>query len=227
VAFLRTYANLLAAAIERVRTHDDLRRAAREQGVLARELGHRVRNLLGLVRALASQTSAKDRTGEEFRDAFISRLQALSAAESLVFTGDEERADSLSLAKAILAPHRQDDAGKIVIKGMSVGLSARQARMFGLVLHELATNAAKHGALGVAEGTVHLDWHVEAGDDAPRQLLITWQEADGPQITQPERKGFGTRLLEDVVVHELNGQAELVYERRGLRYHLAFPVDEE
>lgn len=226
VAFLRTYANLLAAAIERVRTHDNLRRAAREQSVLARELGHRVRNLLGLVRALASQTSTKDRTAEEFRDAFIARLQALSAAESLVFTGDHERADSVSIAQAILAPHQQEDADKIVIEGVSVDLSARQARMFGLVLHELATNATKYGALGVAEGTVRLDWHVEEGGDTPYRLLMTWQEADGPEITQPERKGFGTRLLEDVVAYELNGQAELVYERRGVRYHLAFPVNE-
>ena len=224
VAFLRTYANLLAAAIERVRTHDELQRSAREQGVLARELGHRVKNLLGLIRALASQTSAQGRTAEEFRGAFIDRLQALSAAESLVFESNDERVDPLTLAHEVLAPHRQDDPRKITIEGVSVGLPARQARMFGLALHELATNAAKHGALGVADGTVRLDWRLEA-KGSRRQLSMTWQEADGPEVTSPERKGFGTRLLKDVVAHELNGEAELVYERRGLRYHLTFPVD--
>ena len=226
VAFLRTYANLLAAAIERVRTHDELQRSAREQGVLARELGHRVRNLLGLIRALASQTSAQGRTAEEFRGAFIDRLQALSAAESLVFESSDERVDPLTLAHEVLAPYRQDEPEKIAIEGVSVGLSARQARMFGLALHELATNAAKHGALGVAEGTVRLEWHLEEAGGGRRHLSMTWQEADGPEITPPERKGFGTRLLEDVVADELNGEAELLYERRGLHYHLKFPVDE-
>ncbi len=227
VAFLRTYANLLAAAIERVRTHDELRRSAREQGVLARELGHRVRNLLGLVRALASQTSVKDRTAEEFRGAFIDRLRALSAAEGLVFESSEERADPLTLAHEILAAHRQDDPTKIVIDGKPARFSARQARMFGLALHELATNAAKYGALSVAGGTVRVSWHFEQTDGDGHRLAMTWQEADGPEITPPERKGFGTRLLQDVVAHELNGEAELIYETRGLRYHLTFPVDGE
>jgi two-component sensor histidine kinase len=227
VAFLRTYANLLAAAIERVRTHDELRRSAREQGILARELGHRVRNLLGLVQALASQTSTKDRTAEEFRGAFIARLQALSVAEGLVFESNEERADALTLADQVLAPHQQDDPGKLAVEGVSVRLSPRQARMFGLALHELATNAAKYGALGVAQGTARLHWRLEKAGGGGSQLSMTWQEADGPEIIPPERKGFGTRLLEDVVTHELNGDAELVFEQWGLRYHLKFPVDEE
>ncbi len=225
VAFLRTYANLLAAAIERVRTHDDLRRSAREQGVLARELGHRVRNLLGLIRALASQTSTKDRTAEEFRSAFIDRLQALSTAEGLVFSASNERVDPLTLAKEVLSPYRQDDPGKITIEGPQFGLPARHARMFGLALHELATNAAKYGALSVADGIVKLDWVMDETDKSQRRLSMTWQESDGPEITPPERKGFGTRLLEDVVAHELNGVAQLDYEPGGLRYHLNFSVE--
>ncbi|WP_175484525.1 sensor histidine kinase [Palleronia marisminoris] len=219
VAFLRNYANLIAAAIERLRVHDELKRSAREQGVLARELGHRVKNLLGLIQALASQTSTKDRTAEAFREAFMRRLQALSTAESLVFDSGEERADLVALAEEVLAPYRQDDVEKITIEGASLGLPARRARMFGLALHELATNAAKHGALSVAAGRVHLDWQV---DDAGGSVTMTWQESDGPEISPPERKGFGTRLLKDVVAHELNGSAELVYEPGGLRYHLTF-----
>lgn len=224
VAFLRTYANLLAAAIERVRSHDRLRRTAREQGVLARELGHRVRNLLGLVRALASQTTVKDRSGDEFRRAFLDRLQALSTAESLVFESNDERADPLKLAHEVLAPHRSDERDNISIEGVTVGLSARQARMFGLALHELATNAAKYGALSHPDGVVHLEWHLEDGNSGDRQIALSWEETDGPEITPPERKGFGTRLLEDVVTHELNGKAELAYGQSGLCYLLRFPV---
>ena len=225
IAFLRTYANLLAAAIERVRAHDALRRLAREQAVLARELGHRVKNVLGLIRALASMTSAEGRTAEEFRRTFIDRLQALSAAESLVFESSDERADPLALAHEVLAPYRQDDPMKIAIEGASVRLPPKQARMFGLALHDLATNAAKHGAIGVAQGTVRLGWHLEEVNGG-RQLSLTWQEVDGPEITPPNRSGFGTRLLEDVVAYELRGKAELLYERRGLQYRLEFPVDE-
>jgi len=225
IAFLRTYANLLAAAIERVRAHDALRRLAREQAVLARELGHRVKNVLGLIRALASMTSAEGRTAEEFRRTFIDRLQALSAAESLVFESSDERVDPLALAHEVLAPYRQDDPKKIAIEGASVRLPPKQARMFGLALHELATNAAKHGAIGVAQGTVRLGWHLEEVNGRC-QLSLTWQEVDGPEITPPKRSGFGTRLLKDVVAYELRGKAELLYERRGLQYRLEFPVDE-
>lgn len=226
IAFLRTYANLLAAAIERVRTHENLRRAAREQGVLARELGHRVRNLLGLIRALASQTSTKDRTADEFRGAFIDRLQALSTAEGLVFSASNERVDPMKLAAEVLSPYRQDDRDKIVIEGPEFGLPARHARMFGLALHELATNAAKYGALAVEDGTVSLTWTMDDAHQHQRTLSMIWQEQDGPQITPPQRKGFGTRLLEDVVAHELNGEAELNYEPDGLRYCLNFRVEE-
>ena len=225
VAFLRNYANLLAAAIERLRAQEELRRSAREQGVLARELGHRVRNLLGLIRALAGQTSTRGRSAEEFRTAFIDRLQALSAAEGLLFDSSDERVDPLALAREVLSPYRRDDPARVAIEGASVGLQARQARMFGLALHELATNAMKHGALGVAGGTVHLEWRVANGSDGNRQVSMTWQESDGPEITPPTRQGFGTRLLEDVVAHELNGDAALVYEERGLRYQLKFPLD--
>lgn len=227
VAFLRTYANLLAAAIERVRSHKELERAVREQGVLARELGHRVKNLLGLVRALASQTSVAGRTATEYRDAYIDRLHALSTAEGLVFENDNELADPLELAHEILAPHRQDDPRRITIEGTSVGLSPRQARMFGLALHELATNAAKYGALSVADGKVHLEWHLLDARGVSERLSMMWREVDGPEITPPQRKGFGTRLLEDVVAYELNGEAELKYEEWGLHYRLEFPVDLE
>jgi two-component sensor histidine kinase len=223
IAFLRNYANLLAAAIERFRTHDELEHAAREQSVLANELGHRVRNLLGLIRALASQTTAQGRSGEEFRTAFIERLHALSVAEGLVFERQEELADANMLAREVLAPYRQIDDDRIGIAGPPVDLAPRQARMLGIALHELATNAAKYGALSVEHGAVCLEWEVEEvnGD---RLLALTWKETDGPPIAPPERRGFGSKLLEDVVAHELGGGAELVFGETGLVYRLIFPV---
>jgi two-component sensor histidine kinase len=225
IAFLRTYANLLAAAIERLRTHEELQRSAREQAILARELGHRVKNLLGLIRALVSQTSSHGRSAQEFKAAFIERLQALSTAENLVFDASEERVDPVMLAREVLAPYRQDNPEKIIIEGASLPLPARHARMFGLALHELATNAVKYGALSVDDGSVNLEWHIEQQSDGRSGVLMQWRESDGPEITPPDRKGFGIRLLNDVIAYELQGKANLVFEAGGARYTLRFPVD--
>lgn len=224
VAFLRTYANLLAAAVERVRLHQRLTITARDQSLVAREMGHRVRNLLGIVRALASQPFTNNQTVEEFRQGFVGRLQALSVAESLLFESKDERVDLMTLSQKILAPHQRDEKPNITIEGVALALPQRQSRMFGLALHELATNATKYGALGAADGTVSLKWYVEGETPVDSQLTLIWQEADGPEIVPPQRKGFGTRLLNEVVAHELNGKAELIYGERGLCYRLKFPI---
>ena len=223
IACLRTYANLLAAAIERIRSQETLRRHADEQNILARELGHRVKNVLGLVQALASQTSAEGRSGEEFQKAFMGRLRALSQAETLMFEAAGKTVDPRRLAEAVLEPHRADRPEAVVIEGEPAQLDARDGRMLGLALHELATNAAKHGALSVPEGRVSVCWRLEATESGPCLHLI-WREADGPEVTPPERKGFGTRLLEDIVSHELDGSAKLSFEPEGLVYRLVFPV---
>ncbi len=224
VDFLRTYANLLAAAIDRMRWHRELQERAREQGLLARELGHRVKNTLGLVQALVSRTATAKRTAKEFQQAFLGRLQALAAAENLVLEDRDDAVDPRRIAEEVLEPHRSGRPGAVLIDGPSARLPARKGRMFGLALHELATNAAKYGALSVSEGSVSLEWHVK-GPDNDRHLQLLWQERDGPEISPSERKGFGTRLLEDVVSHELNGTAELDYRPEGLTYTLCFPTE--
>ena len=224
IDFLHTYANVLAMAVERMHRLDELERRAREQSVLARELGHRVVNVLGLVQALASQTGVEGRSAQEFRDAFMGRLQAMSKAESLVFEENGEAADPRRIAEDILAPHRDDRPDAIAIDVPSVRLSARKGRMFGLALHELATNAAKYGALTVEEGTVRLEARVDDDADPPR-LIVRWQEFNGPRVAPPERRGFGTLLLERAVSREMEGEAELEYHPEGLIYRLTVPLD--
>ncbi len=224
VAFLRNYANLLAAAIERMRWHDKLEGRAREQSVLAHELGHRVTNVLGVVQALASQTSVDGRSAREFRDEFLGRLHALAKAENLVFEDHGEKTDLHRLAEDILAPHRGDRPEAISVSGPDAHLPARKGRMFGLALHELATNAAKYGALSVRDGHVRLEWRQE--DDAePPRLVVKWQEFGGPRVVAPERSGFGSRLLEKVAPHEMAGAAELHYPSEGLIYRLTIPLE--
>ena len=223
VDFLRTYANLLAMAVELMRRHDELERRAREQSLLASELGHRVKNVLSLVQALAAQTGVEGRSAQEFRDAFTGRLQALAKAESLVFRDEGDAADPRRIAEDILAPYRSSRSETIVIDVCSARLSAQKGRMFGLVLHELATNAAKHGALTVAEGHVRLECRVDDKAQPPR-LMVHWQEFDGPEVTPPDHTGFGSLLLQRVVGGEMEGEADIEYYPKGLIYRLTFPL---
>jgi two-component sensor histidine kinase len=223
VDFLRNYANLLAAAIDRLHSHHKLTAAAREQGILARELGHRVKNVLALVQAIASQTATDERTAAEYKSAFLGRLRALSAAESLVFDGDTDTIEARQVVNVALGPYVSEQPDAIELVGDESTLSARTGRMLGLSLHELATNAAKYGALAVPDGRVRVRWAREYRAGVPN-LTLDWREMDGPEVAPPQRKGFGTRLLTDVVEHELNGKSELTYGKAGLSYRLSFPI---
>lgn len=223
VAFLQNYANLLAAAIERMRSYKKLQDSAEEQNILARELSHRVKNVLSVVQALASQTSTVDRSGAEYQQAFIGRLQALSAAENLIFEDKSESMVLRNLVEAVLEPHWADRPDAIAVEGDGIKVPARNGRMIGLALHELATNAAKYGALSVSQGTVRVQWRLEPRPNGDH-IALHWREQGGPPVTQPERAGFGTKLLERIVSQELDGIAELVHDPRGVEYSLVFPT---
>jgi two-component sensor histidine kinase len=224
ISFLRIYANLIAAAIDRAKRDEEIDGSAREQSVLARELGHRVRNVLGLVQALITQTVTGDRSVKDYRGVLLERVRALAAAESLVFEERGDIADPRRIAAAILRPYRDDRSAAFVVNGAKTRLNARKGRIFGLALHELATNALKYGALSAPAGRVTLRWDVERHADGPC-IVLSWEETDGPEVSPPKRRGFGSRLLEDVVSHELGGTATLHFRRTGLFYRLAFPAE--
>ncbi|TFL17271.1 sensor histidine kinase [Jannaschia formosa] len=226
-AFLENYANLLAAAIERLRGHAELGQALSEQKVLVGELAHRVRNMLGLVQALASQTVAEDAGAIAYRDAFLGRLGALARAEGLVFEDHAQSLDLSQLAPRALAPFTADGPRAIVVDGPTLWLPARIGRILGLVLHELATNATKHGALSSPEGRVRLAWQSEEASQGDRHVRLRWSEEGGPAVTSPSRRGFGTRLLERLACYELEGTASLDYRPEGLCYDLTFEAPRE
>ena len=218
LAFLQNYANLLAGAIERVRLHDHLSESAREQNLLARELGHRVKNVLSVVQAITLLTSTRDRSAKDFQEAVVGRIQALAAAESLIFEDHGDVVDLQRIAHDILAPHSAGRSDAILMNGEPLDLPARKSRMLGLVIHELATNAAKYGALSARNGKVRLDWHT----DPSGTVKLSWKEFDGPPVSPPGHKGFGSRLLEEVIKHELKGSTAISYAQSGLRYDLSF-----
>lgn len=220
IAYLTSCANLLAAAIDRHNTHKALEQAAREQRTLAQELAHRVKNTLGLVQALIAQTVAEEPAAQRLRDSLLARLQALAGAEDLLFRDQAGTVDLPELARRALQPF-QGGAARLVVEGVPLRLPARSGRILALVLHELAANATKYGALSVPGGVSRLSWTAEPMEKDVRVRLI-WEESDGPEVVPSDRRGFGTRLLTTLVEYELDGHVELNHRSSGLSYRLEF-----
>jgi two-component sensor histidine kinase len=202
------------------------RRKERERELLLGELQHRVKNLLALVQALARQTEAAGRTGEAYRDAFLGRLETLVRAHELAFAAHAATADLGELVGRILAPHAADPATIMIETGPRLSLTREQVTPVCLILHELATNAVKHGALSAPGGRVRVGWQnsQDAAGGGGRRLRLRWTEQGGPEARPPTGQGFGTRLIDFATTHELHGRAELTFTPEGLQAEIAFPV---
>jgi two-component sensor histidine kinase len=221
IAFLENCANLLAAAIDRHRAHKSEEDAAREHRLLAQELAHRVKNMLGLVQALVGQIVVEEPAARELRDSLLGRLQALSRAEELLFENDARVLDLADLAEQALEPF-EGVAGRLMVEGPRLRLPARSGRILALILHELATNATKYGALAGPSGEVRLSWTLELAAEGNR-VRLRWVESGGPEVEPPRRRGFGTKLLTILAEYELDGKVELNLRASGLEYELVFP----
>lgn len=197
--------------------------AAERQQRLARELNHRVKNVLAVVQAIASQTILASRSLDEFAEAFEGRLGALAQAHGLLTTTGWQGADLKALVEETLEPYRDSEAAAATADGPPIALPPRRAVALALVLHELATNAAKHGALSVPGGKVGVRWEVREEDGA-RRVRLVWQETGGPEVRPPARKGFGTGLIEQALKLDLEGMGGLRFEPQGLVCELSFPL---
>jgi len=187
-------------------------RAQQQQRLLLDELNHRVKNTLANVQAIAAQTLRTTPEPEAFRNAFEARLMALSATHNLLTASTWTGADLKDVLLIELRPH---GANQYKLEGPAVRLSAQEALTFGLVFHELATNAAKYGALSSPDGCVQVYWSVEPSE--PPRLKLEWREHGGPPVDQsPRRTGFGSRLIARSVRADLGGKAELSFESKGL-----------
>ena len=194
--------------------------------MLLAELNHRIKNAFSVVQALAAQTfrHGGPDLGEVER-AFLARLGALARVSTLLTAGGgADGADLWALAEAVLQPHRRDD-GNPRLSGPTVVLPAPMARTLSLALHELATNAAKYGALSVPEGQVELAWRVAEDGGHRRRLVLEWTERDGPTVRRPERRGLGRALIEQGVAHELDGTVRLEFPPEGVRCRIEVPLD--
>ena len=209
---------LILLAIEDV---TERQRAEHEREMLVAELNHRVKNLFAVVRALVTQGNGA-RSAEDYRLVLLGRMDALARTHDLLFESHWRGAELRSLAAA-LQPFGGARAEAIEIDGAPVALSARQALSLSLVLHELATNAAKYGALSVPHGRVRLSWEIEPAERG-RRVRLRWQEHGGPPVTAPEAAGFGTQLIRRTFGYELDGTADLTFESEGLRLEATFPL---
>ena len=192
------------------------------------ELNHRTQNTLATVLSIARQTlhGAVDKT---MIDVFLGRILALSKVHSLLGRASWEEVGLRDVVDQILQPFGLDgrEAARFSVEGDGVRLQPKAALILAMVFHELATNAAKHGALSTdAAGRIDISWRPE-----PRRtgdwLRLRWQERDGPSVTPPGRKGFGSRLIERDLAQELDGEVRLDYAPAGLVCQIVMPVPQE
>ena len=197
--------------------------AEQQKDLLLGEMRHRSRNFATVVTALAQQTRPKDpKDGLAAYDALVARLSALFRAGDLLIETEARTADLESIAKAAVAV-LSTKSSQVEVKGPRVILTEQYAGALTLVLHELATNAVKYGALSVPSGKVSLTWHAET-IDGQRSIHLRWSESGGPEVSRPAVSGFGTRLISTVMP---KSRVAFDYAPGGLRCAIAFPLTEK
>lgn len=199
-------------------------RKARERHIefLMRELAHRSKNLLAVVQAIAGQTARNSPSVGEFQRRFSERIGAMARSQDLLVARNWKGTPMAELVQAQLAPFAEADSTRITATGPDLELRPEAVHSLTLALHELATNAAKYGALSVPEGRVAIVW--EVGPPAPGQRFrLTWRESNGPPVSPPTRKGFGHLVISDMVASSLRGKIELEYAAEGLFWSIEAP----
>ena len=202
----------------------EARRAEAHLRLLIDELNHRVKNMLAIVQGIAQQSFRDDADPAVARRAFGGRLAALSEAHNLL---TREHWSAVSMTQIIgdaVAPHGGHE-GRFEIEGPDLQIMPKTAISLALAIHELATNAVKHGALSAPEGRVSIRWSREDAPTGPR-LALTWAEHGGPAVHQPSRRGFGTRMIERGLAAELAGTVRIAFQPEGLVCTVDAPLPE-
>ncbi len=197
--------------------------AEQHQRLLVDELNHRVKNMLTVVISLASQTLRRAQTMEQFSEAFMGRVKALTASYSLLSQANWTDISLLEVLVEETRPFLSRDRNNIVFQGPKVWLSPQGALALGMAIHELVTNAVKYGALSVPQGKVTVNWQIDR-EAQDTEFLLQWIESGGPPVSPPTVRGFGTSLIERGFAHELSGSATIRFEPAGIRASLRAPL---
>jgi len=215
---LRDVAGTLMGAVNMLVDISERKVAEERQKVLVDELNHRVKNTLASVQSLAAHSLRGGTEPGRMRERFEARLLALSNAHNQLADRRWQDADLRALAEDVLAPYRADH--RVTLDGETVMISARTAVSLSLVLHELATNAVKYGALSTAAGRLSVAWRRSGAG----RLILEWREADGPPVEPPTHKGFGTRFIAGAIAGELGGRLEHEFAREGVSCRIEAPL---
>ena len=198
------------------------KRAEEEVRLLMHEVNHRANNLLAVVQAIARQTvdSGDPRT---YAERLSQRISGIAASNNLLVSGNWSGVALKRLVESQLAPFAEAGA-RLSIEGPAVKLAPSAAQAVGMALHELATNAAKHGALSTEAGRIRIAWSLSGESDDDRIFSMGWSEHEGPPVEPPTRRGFGITVVERMVSGTLGGQAKLEFAPRGIIWTFACPA---
>jgi two-component sensor histidine kinase len=191
--------------------------------LLIEELNHRVKNTLAILQSIAVQTFRSASRSE--REKFEGRLGALAEAHNLLSTEKWQGSELQDVVKRVLQPYLLNNPERMKMFGPHVPLSPRVAVILSMIVHEIATNAAKYGALSNDSGTVTVDWEVIT-ENATKKLRLIWTEAGGPHVTAPVQRGFGSRLIERSARDQLGGEATVDFLPRGVVYTVTCTLED-
>jgi PAS domain S-box-containing protein len=199
------------------------REAEEQQGLLVRELHHRVRNTLATVKAVLDASLRSSVGLAEFRQAFSGRIASLAKTHTLITEGRTQTVSFGGLLRTELEAYMEPGRSRVSLRGPPVPLPSEMAVPVGMALHELAVNAVRHGALADPDGCLEVSWTVE---ESPTGLVLhwTWDEHDGPPVALPTREGFGMDLLKGLLTYRLKAKVDIAFDPDGLRVSAAIPL---
>lgn len=218
VSPVRNTSGKIVGASKIARDITEQKRSEAQIAILAREAEHRAKNLLATVQATVHLSQSDTMDG--LKRAIEGRIQALANVNALFVQSRWIGAELRSLVTQELAPYCENEQTRVQIAGSDLSLEPTMAQTIAIILHELATNAAKFGALSVPEGSVHIEWsHSSDG-----LLILRWSETDGPLVKPPTRVGFGTRVMDKLIRDQLKGQMSFDWQAEGLACEIAIPT---
>jgi PAS domain S-box-containing protein len=212
----------LVGAVNMLVDITDRKRAEDQQALLINELHHRVKNMLATIQAIMGSTARASTTIEEFQQAFTGRIASLAKTHGALAEHALQSISFRDLLRNELEPYDDGSTGRIALHGPHVELESKIAIPLGMAIHELTTNAAKYGALSVLGGVVEVTWTLLNEPEAA--LQFDWLEQNGPPVTAPTRRGFGSQLLERVLTQQVSADAKVEYYPDGVRAHIRVPL---
>jgi PAS domain S-box-containing protein len=214
----------LTGLMKIVRDETPAKLAEDQRVLLLNELNHRIKNTLSTVQSITEQTLRAAQVDPLVRRDLTNRLMAVSDAHNVLVDENWAGADLGTIVRQAVSPHDHPAASKFMVDGPLVWLSPQQAVAIALVLHELATNALKYGALSTQGGHVEIAWNLAHDQFGARQVNLLWRESGGPPVSEPARTGFGTRLIAATFGKDSGGSARIDFRPEGVQCVISLPL---